>query len=78
MTKMYQDAKQPGIIRFDDGDEFSGLLAGIRAPEIVKRFNAHDELVAVLAEYMMLGAGKCVISVAHAEKARKALEAATK
>lgn len=45
MTKMRIDPQRPGIIRWDD-DPLTGILAGIRAAEIVEAVSAHDGLKA--------------------------------
>lgn len=44
----YVDKDSPGIIRFEGADQFDGLLAGTRAAEIVKRWNAHADMVEAL------------------------------
>ena len=48
MPKMFVDPQRPGIIRWDD-DPTAGILAGMRAAEIVRAVNAHDGLTAVIA-----------------------------
>lgn len=41
--KAYVDKVRPGIVRFEGGDSMDGILAGTRAAEIVKRWNAYDK-----------------------------------
>lgn len=49
--KLFIDPKAPGVIRIEGTDRLTGILAGLRAPEIVHRCNAHGELVAAVREY---------------------------
>ena len=46
-TKFRIDPVRPGIVRFDD-DPTAGILVGIKAAEVVRRWNAFPELVAAL------------------------------
>lgn len=48
MTKMFIEPSRPGVIRWDD-DPLTGILAGLRAAEIVEAVNAHDEMKAEIA-----------------------------
>lgn len=46
----YVDKDSPGIVRFEGADQFDGLLVGTRAAEIVKRWNAHADMVEALKD----------------------------
>lgn len=52
-SKMFIDPQRPGIIRWND-DPTTGILAGMRAAEIVRAVNAHDELVEAVDTLLML------------------------
>ncbi len=43
-----QDKDRPGIIRFDD-DPTAGILVGVMAAEVVKRWNAYSEAADTIA-----------------------------
>jgi hypothetical protein len=51
LPKMYVDPHQPGLIRWNGCDPFAGILAGVKAPAIVRACNAHDDLVEHLEEW---------------------------
>lgn len=48
------DKNYPGVIRIEGTDAFAGILAGVRAPEIVHRCNCHEALVAALEGMLAL------------------------
>lgn len=50
LPKLSIDKERPGIIRFEDGDEFAGILAGIKSAEIVRRCNEYPDLMAFVRE----------------------------
>lgn len=43
--KMSVDKARPGIIRYEGADELTGVLAGLHAPEIVRRCNSYPALL---------------------------------
>jgi hypothetical protein len=48
LPRMSVDKLLPGVIRMEGCDSMTGLIVGVRAPEIVRRCNSHDALVAAL------------------------------
>lgn len=48
LPRLSIDKTSPGVIRIEGTDAMTGILAGVRAPEIVRRCNSHDGLVAAL------------------------------
>lgn len=56
LPKMYVDPHQPGLIRWDGCDPFAGILAGVKAPAIVRACNAHEEMVKALQALSDVGA----------------------
>lgn len=66
MTKMFVDPKSHGIIRWDD-DPTAGILAGMRAKEIVTAVNSYDALrealTAVRAEVNLSKAPKLMAKI---------------
>lgn len=45
--RMFIDPQRPGIVRWND-DPMTGILAGVRAQEIVTTVNAYDDMRAAL------------------------------
>lgn len=44
------DQDRSGIIRMEGEDALTGILAGVKAAEIVRRCNAHDAMLAALVK----------------------------
>lgn len=72
LPRLSLDKVNPGVIRIAGTDAMTGILAGMRAPEIVHRCNAHDALVAALK----LVRGEDAMSGALSEVTAKAVRTA--
>jgi len=75
----YVDPQQRGIVRFMGTDAFDGILAGTRAPLIVRAVNAHDALVGAMEELLRVqGEPEETLSIGEIRRARDAAFAALK
>jgi hypothetical protein len=76
LPKLSVDPQQPGVIRIQGCDALTGILAGVRAPEIVQQCNAYDGLAFALKQISELAPGSsgAYRKFSHAQNlARRAL-----